>query len=69
VNPLDRLAGGVFVGREAQVHELRGGLEDALSGKGRIQLLVGEPGIGKTRTAEELATYATLRPGALGALL
>jgi class 3 adenylate cyclase len=61
VNPLDRLAGGVFVGREAQVHELRGGLEDALSGKGRIQLLVGEPGIGKTRTAEELATYATLR--------
>jgi len=61
VNPLDRLAGGVFVGREEQVHELRAGLEDALSGKGRIQLLVGEPGIGKTRTAEELATYAALR--------
>ncbi|NIV26901.1 MAG: protein kinase, partial [Gammaproteobacteria bacterium] len=61
VNPLDRLAGGVFVGREPQVQELRAGLEDALSGKGRILLLVGEPGIGKTRTAEELATYATLR--------
>jgi class 3 adenylate cyclase len=60
-NPLDRLAGGVFVGRETQVHELRRGLEDALSGKGRIQLLVGEPGIGKTRMAEELATYAALR--------
>jgi class 3 adenylate cyclase len=60
-NPLDRLAGGVFVGREKEMDELRAGLEDALSGRGRLLMLVGEPGIGKTRTAEELATYASLR--------
>jgi predicted ATPase/class 3 adenylate cyclase len=60
-NPLDRLAAGVFVGREREMDELRAGLEDALSGRGRLLLLVGEPGIGKTRTAEELVTYARLR--------
>ncbi len=60
-NPLDRLAGGVFVGREHEMDELRAGLEDALSGRGRLLMLVGEPGIGKTRTAEELMTYAQLR--------
>jgi class 3 adenylate cyclase len=60
-NPLDRLAAGVFVGREAELDQLRAALEDALSGRGRMALLVGEPGIGKTRTAEELCTYARLR--------
>ena len=60
-NPLDRLAGGVFVGRERELDELRDGLEDALAGRGHLLLLVGEPGIGKTRTAEELATYAQVR--------
>ncbi|MCI0344695.1 MAG: serine/threonine protein kinase, partial [Chloroflexi bacterium] len=48
-NPLDRLAGGVFVGREREMDELRAGLDDALSGRGRLLLLMGEPGIGKTR--------------------
>ncbi|MDO8615442.1 MAG: protein kinase [Dehalococcoidia bacterium] len=60
-NPLDRLAGGIFVGREKEMDELRAGLEDALSGRGRLLMLVGEPGIGKTRTSEEFATYAGLR--------
>ncbi len=41
--------------------ELKAALEDALSGRGRLITLVGEPGIGKTRTALELATYAGLR--------
>jgi class 3 adenylate cyclase len=60
-NPLDRLAGGVFVGREREMDELRAGVEESLSGHGRLFMLVGEPGIGKTRTAEELITYARLR--------
>ena len=58
---LDSLAGGVFVGRQREMGELKGCLEDALSGRGRLVMLVGEPGIGKTRTAQELATYARLR--------
>ena len=58
---LDSLAGGVFVGRQREMGELKACLEDALSGKGRLVTLVGEPGIGKTRTAQELVTYAGLR--------
>ena len=60
-NTLDSLAGGVFVGRQREMGELKAALEDALSGRGRLVTLVGEPGIGKTRTALELATYAGLR--------
>ncbi|MFQ6029064.1 MAG: serine/threonine-protein kinase PknK, partial [Dehalococcoidia bacterium] len=58
---LDSLAGGVFVGRQREMGELKAVLEDALSGRGRLVTLVGEPGIGKTRTAQELTTYAGLR--------
>ena len=58
---LDSLAGGVFVGRHQEMGDLKAALEDALSGRGRLVTLVGEPGIGKTRTAQELATYAGLR--------
>lgn len=60
-NPLESLAGGVFVGREHELEEMRGLLEDALHGQGRLLLLTGDPGIGKTRTAEQLATYAQVR--------
>ncbi len=47
VQPLDSLAGGVFVGRQREMGELKAALEDALSGRGRLVTLVGEPGIGK----------------------
>ncbi|HKH22129.1 MAG TPA: protein kinase [Solirubrobacterales bacterium] len=57
-NPLESLAGGVFVGRERELERLRGAVDAALGGRGSLQLLVGEPGIGKTRAAEEVATYA-----------
>jgi class 3 adenylate cyclase len=60
-NPMEGLAGGVFVGREREMERLLAGLEDALAGRGRVLMLVGEPGIGKTRTAQELLTYARLR--------
>ena len=57
-NPLESLAGGVFVGRERELERLREAVDAALAGRGSLQLLVGEPGIGKTRASEELATYA-----------
>ena len=55
-NPLDRLARGVFVGRERELERLRGAFDEAFAGRGSVVMLVGEPGIGKTRTAQELAT-------------
>ncbi len=58
---LERVAGGVFVGREEETQQIRSALDRALSGQGNLLLLAGEPGIGKTRLAEELTTYARLR--------
>ncbi|HEY0633310.1 MAG TPA: protein kinase [Thermoleophilaceae bacterium] len=61
LNRMDSLAEGVFVGRELEVERLRGALEEAFERRGRLMMLVGEPGIGKTRTAQELGTYARVR--------
>jgi hypothetical protein len=55
------LTGGEFVGRQQEMGKLKGALEDALSGRGQLLMLVGEPGIGKTRTAQELAAHAETR--------
>lgn len=52
---------GWFVGRREEMDALKDALEGALSGKGGLAMLVGEPGIGKTRLAEEFGVYAGLR--------
>jgi predicted ATPase len=52
---------GVFVGREREMAVLRANLEDAFAGCGRLVLLVGEPGIGKTRVAHEAAIHARMQ--------
>jgi hypothetical protein len=39
----------VLVGRAAELQVLEAALGDARAGRGRLFLLVGEPGIGKTR--------------------
>jgi predicted ATPase len=39
------LADGVFIGRQREMGELKTVMEDALSGQGRLVMLVGEPGI------------------------
>jgi DNA-binding SARP family transcriptional activator len=52
---------GIFVGREAEFAQLAAGLDDALAGRGRLFFLVGEPGIGKSRLADELIRRARER--------
>jgi tetratricopeptide (TPR) repeat protein len=47
-----------FVGRSAEIETLRGRLDDARRGRGSLCLVGGEPGIGKTRLAEEVADHA-----------
>ncbi|CAN5669152.1 AAA family ATPase [soil metagenome] len=47
-----------FVGREAELRSLLSGLEQAHAGRGSLYLLGGEPGIGKSRLADEFARQA-----------
>lgn len=54
-------AGSAFVGRKHEIQRLRDGLEEARSGRGRVFLVTGEPGIGKTRLADEFARDARSR--------
>ncbi len=53
-----------FVGRQGALERLDLAFEDTLAGRGRIVLLTGEPGIGKTRTAEQLLERAEGRAAA-----
>ena len=50
-----------FIGRTRELSELRGALEQSLAGRGSCFLISGEPGIGKTRLADELANHARAR--------
>jgi DNA-binding SARP family transcriptional activator/tetratricopeptide (TPR) repeat protein len=52
---------GVFVGRDTELGELLDGLDEALAGEGRLFLIGGEPGIGKSRLVEQLAGRARER--------
>lgn len=51
-------AGRPFVGRERELATLRAALERATGGMGQVVLIGGEPGIGKTRLADELSAIA-----------
>ena len=55
------LVAGILVGRESEVDELRGGLDATVAGRGRLFLLAGEPGIGKSRLADEVIRQARER--------
>ncbi len=50
-----------FVGRQREVGELVAGLEWAIACRGQVVMLAGDPGIGKTRAAQELASIADSR--------
>ena len=49
----------LFVGRHRELGVLTGALQDVFAGRGRMVMLAGEPGIGKTRTIQELASRAS----------
>jgi DNA-binding SARP family transcriptional activator len=51
-------AAGVFVGRGAELQTVLHALADARDGRGGVLLLSGEPGIGKTRLADEVVGHA-----------
>lgn len=51
------------MGRRHEIGQLRTALDAARAGQGKIVLLSGEPGIGKTRTAAELAAHAAGQGG------
>ena len=57
-------AAKLFVGRARDLAELRAALDEAVAGNGSLVLVAGEPGIGKTRLAEQVVVEAVPR-GAL----
>jgi predicted ATPase len=48
----------VFVGRQEELTRLRRALDEVTAGGGRLVLLAGEPGMGKTRTVGEFVAAA-----------
>jgi tetratricopeptide (TPR) repeat protein len=50
-----------MVGREPEMARLAEALDEAANGRGGLALIGGEPGMGKTRLAEELVAHAHLR--------
>ena len=50
-----------FIGRQKELAVLTTALNDALAGRGQMVMLAGEPGIGKTRLAQELASLSEQR--------
>src|SRR5262249_48729757 len=50
-----------FVGRGRGLDQRSRGLDDAVAGRGRLFLLAGEPGIGKTAACDALTTAASAR--------
>lgn len=47
-----------FIGRQPELAVLTAAVDNALSGRGQMVMLAGEPGIGKTRLAQELISRA-----------
>ena len=60
---LEKLARGRLIGRHSDVAQLRETWKTAQQGRSRLVLISGEPGVGKTRLAHELAVYAGLNGG------
>jgi hypothetical protein len=57
----DVRSGRLFVGRAAELAQIAGALDDAAAGRGRLVVLSGEPGIGKTSLADQATAAAAAR--------
>ena len=55
------MAESSIVGREHEIERLTAAIEDATQGRGSVWYLTGEPGIGKSRLAEEVGRLARER--------
>ena len=58
---MGRLGDSAFVGRHREITALKSSLDLAFSGRAQIAILAGDPGVGKTRIAQELASIANAR--------
>src|SRR5258708_17546042 len=56
-----RSSAAAFVGRSHESEELIAGFAPTLQGHGQVFLICGEPGIGKTRIADEISDIARAR--------
>jgi DNA-binding SARP family transcriptional activator len=63
--PPGRHAARPLVGRDDELAVLEAGLEDALAGRGRLFVVVGPAGVGKTHLADEIASRAKARGAAI----
>jgi tetratricopeptide (TPR) repeat protein len=52
------LGAGTLVGRDRELSELRQGLDNALAGRGRLFMVAGDPGVGKTALADAVGAEA-----------
>lgn len=51
----------IFVGRETQLAQIEAAIDDAAAGHGRLVVVAGEPGIGKTSLADAATAAASAR--------
>jgi class 3 adenylate cyclase/tetratricopeptide (TPR) repeat protein/type II secretory pathway predicted ATPase ExeA len=56
--PLSQLVRGQLVGRDSEAKQLREHWANAQQARGQLVLLSGEPGVGKTRLAQDLVAHA-----------
>jgi len=56
--PLSQLVQGQLVGRDSEAAQLREHWSNAQQARGQLVLLSGEPGVGKTRLAQDLIAHA-----------
>ena len=52
-----------LIGRDAEMTRIHQALDDAWGGTGKLSLLSGDAGVGKTRILEDVATHALRRGG------